>query len=401
MTKKGIWITPNDFISFQEPASTSLSKIIASRDRSIDFISAFSVYLPDPDVVLRKIGKDIKIYRELLTDAHVGAAIQSRKSGVKSLEWEIDRGKSKSQQAKLITDLFDNLDLDRIIGEMLDAPLFGYSPIEVMWERVGQYILPGDLVGKPPEWFNFSQGNELQFRTKDNWTGEPVPAKKFLLPRHNPTYENPYGERVLSRCFWPVTFKKGGIKFWVVFTEKYGMPYAIGKLPRGTNKEERDDLLDKLQIMVQDAIAVIPDDTSVDFLEYEGKSASADIYERLLMFSNKEVSKAILGQTLTTEMEDSGSYAAAKVHLDVRWDIAGSDKRLIENTFNTLIKWIYEINFSDTKNVTRFSMYEEEDVDKTLAERDQVLVNSGVKFTRKYWLKTYKFDEEDIEETKM
>jgi phage gp29-like protein len=399
MTKKDLRITPDDSISLKgnRESKSSLSSIIASRERSIDFMSAFSLYLPDPDPILKKAGKDIKVYRDLLSDAHAGACALSRKAGVKSLEWELDRGKSKSKQAKLITDLFANLDLDRIIGEILDAAMFGYAPIEIIWEKAGKYILPSDLAGKPPEWFNFSTDNELQFRTKEKWTGEPVPPRKFLLPRYNPTYDNPYGERVLSRCFWPVTFKRGGIKFWVVFTEKYGMPYAIGKHPRGANEQERNDMLNMLERMVQDAIAVIPDDSSVDFLEAGTRSASADIYEKLLTFSNMEISKAILGQTLTTEMQSVGSYAAAQVHLEVREEIVDADKRLVENTLNTLIRWIYEINFSDS-GFPMFSMYEEEDVDKTLAERDKILVDSGVKFTRQYWLRTYKFDEEDIEE---
>lgn len=398
--KKSLQVTSDVVIDFQEGGKKkSLSSIIATRERSIDFISAFSVYLPNPDPVLKKTGKDIKTYRDLLSDAHVGAAVQSRKSGVKCLEWEIDRGKSKSRQAKLITDVFNALDLNRILGEILDAPLFGYSPIEVIWERQGQYILPADLVGKPPEWFNFSVENELQFRTKEKWQGEPITVeRKFLLSRYNPTYENPYGENVLSKCFWPVTFKRGGMKFWVVFTEKYGMPFAIGKHPRGASDKERTDILGMLENMVRDAVATIPDDSSVDLLEPTGKTASTDIFERLLTFSNQEISKAILGQTLTTEMQDVGSYASAKVHLDVRYDIVQADKKLAEQTLNELIKWIYEINFGDTDNRATFTLYEEEEVDKTLAERDQTLTNSGVKFTKKYFMKAYGFEEEDIEE---
>ena len=38
-----------------------------------------------------------------------------------------------------------------------------------------------------------------------------------------------------------------------------------------------------------------------------------------------------------------------------------------------------------------------EDVDLTLAQRDKILFDSGVKFTKEYFIKTYGFDEEDIE----
>jgi hypothetical protein len=64
-------------------------------------------------------------------------------------------------------------------------------------------------VGKPPEWFQFDNDNLLRFRAKDaGLEGEPVPLNKFVVPRQDATYDNPYGFPDLSMCFWPVTFKK-------------------------------------------------------------------------------------------------------------------------------------------------------------------------------------------------
>ncbi len=81
------------------------------------------------------------------------------------------------------------------------------------------------------------------------------------------------------------------MKFWVVFTEKYGIPHLVGKHPRGASKEETETLADLLENMVQDAIAVIPDDSSVEIQEAE-KSSSAEIFEKLIDKMNAEISKA-------------------------------------------------------------------------------------------------------------
>ena len=89
-----------------------LSDEIATRKRSINFYSLGS-YLPDPDIVLRKQGKDVKIYRELCCDPHVFACIQSRKAGVLSLEWEINRGLDKTKDAELVEDLLKKLDINK------------------------------------------------------------------------------------------------------------------------------------------------------------------------------------------------------------------------------------------------------------------------------------------------
>ena len=73
-----------------------LSEEIATRKRSINFYS-LGTYLPDPDIVLRKQGKDVRIYKELLCDPHVFACVQSRKAGVLSLEWDLNRGVDKDK----------------------------------------------------------------------------------------------------------------------------------------------------------------------------------------------------------------------------------------------------------------------------------------------------------------
>ena len=89
---------------------------IATRKRSINFYS-LGTYLPDPDIVLRKQGKDMKVYRELLCDPHVFACIQSRKAGVLSLEWEINRGLDKDETAEKVIETIKKLDIYKLINE--------------------------------------------------------------------------------------------------------------------------------------------------------------------------------------------------------------------------------------------------------------------------------------------
>ena len=384
-----------DSVLKQKGMKKGITEEIATRKRALNFYSLANI-LPDPDIVLKKQGKDIRIYKELLCDPHVFACTQSRKAGVLSLDWEINRGLDKDQNAEDIENLLKKLDIQKLISDILDATQFGFQPLEIMWKRdKSGHIMPERVVAKPPEWFCFDDDNNLKFRTKENYYGEIVPNKKFLLAQNNPTYNNPYGDRTLSRVFWNVTFKKGGLKFWVVFTEKYGMPHLIGKHPRGSTKEETNSLADMLEDMVQDAIAVIPDDSSIEIQE-ASKSSSAEIYEKLIDKMNTEISKAILGQTLTTEIGSTGSYAASNTHMQVRQDIVDSDKKLVEGVINQLIQWIYEINFANAE-VPVFEMYEPEDVDLTLAQRDKILSDTGVKFTKEYFIKNYGLEEEDFD----
>lgn len=395
--RKGIWIDDKTAVDFGERDTRSLSDEIATRAHSIDYYS-LAMYLPNPDKVLKALGKDQEVYSELIVDAHVGACVESRAAGVTSLLWEIDRGKSKSRQAKFIEAIFKTLPVRRIITEMLNAPLYGYQPLEVIWGSDGSQWVPTDVIAKPSRWFQYDEQNALRFRTKANWSlGEEIPAKKFLVPRHRPTYDNPYGFAILSRCFWWVTFKKGGMKYWVKLAEKVGIPHLVGKHPRGAKREEVTALLDMLQNMVQDAVAAIPDDCSIDTLEATTKAESSDLFKALKDTANAEISKAILGQTLTTEIGDKGSYAASQTHADVRADIVDSDKTMVEEQLNTLIDWICEFNFGPGTERPRFILYAEEDVDKTLAERDEILSRTGVKFTKTHYVQGYGLAEDEFD----
>ncbi|MEC5207400.1 phage gp29-like protein [Vogesella perlucida] len=394
MRAKGMWVSPTEFVQFGEPRK-SLSEQIATRERSIDF-HTLGMYLPNPDSVLKALGKDIKVYRELRADAHVGGCVRRRKAAVKALEWGVDRDKAKSRVAKSVESIFADLDLSRIITEMLDAVLYGYQPMEVMWGKVGGYLVPIDIVGKPADWFVYDQDNQLRFRSRNNRIqGEELPPRKFLVPRQDASYDNPYGFADLSMVFWPTTFKKGGLKFWVQFTEKYGAPWIIGKHPRSATPAETDQLLDNLEAMVQDAVAVIPDDASVDIKEAAGKTGSAEVYERLLTFCRSEVSIALLGQNQTTEA--NSNRASAQAGLEVTRDIRDGDKAIVEEAMNTLIRWVCELNWGDGARPA-FSLWEQEEVDQVLAERDEKLVRAGAQLTPAYFKRAYNLQDGDLVE---
>lgn len=355
--------------------------------------------LPNPDIILRKTGKGLDTLRNLTNHYQVGPCIDSRKAGVTSKLFSLQKENTPDAHFDFYKNIFDNIDVYGLIESILDAPLFGYVPIEITWEKDGKNIIPTKFEAEPQEWFHFNREGNFFFKHKDYQPEglliKPEESRKFLLPRNKPTRKNPYGQCILSRCFWNVAFINGGMEFWVKMTEKYGMPFMIGKYDRSMNEKEKHSLLTALIDMVQDAVGVIPDDGSVEIIEAAGKGASADIYEKLITKCENNISKSILGQTLTTDVGANGSYAAANVHNNVRIDIVNSDKRLCENTINTLIQYINEINFND-KDCPKCSIYDEKGIDQTIAERDNKIYNTGVRFTKSYMMKTHGYTEDDI-----
>jgi phage gp29-like protein len=300
--------------------------------------------LPNPDTILRKIGRGVEVYQELKNDAHVWSCIQSRKSGVLSLPWKIEQNGADNTVYSLIQQVFERLDVYQIESDILEAPLFGFQPLEIIWGDDGSYIIPIELKARPQEWFAYDVEGNLLLKEKNGLHFSKIPEYKVINVQYEASAINPYGHSLLAKCYWPVTFKNGGLRFWVNFTEKYGMPILIGQYQRGATNEEIQQLARDLDSIYEDAILVAPMDVKLELYE-PSRSSSVDLYLELIRFANSEISKAILSQTLTTELE-SGSYAASQTHFQIRKEIVISDTRLVQNAMNQLIRYIVELNFA-------------------------------------------------------
>ena len=396
MSKK----TKNNPNEPQGKRDLQLAKEVATRNVA-EFVTGLD-YLPNPDTILKNNGGNIKVYREMI-DAHLDAVKNKRFASITSRAWTIDGSKGDQKKAKFVEEYLWNIDLRNVISQMLEAIGFGYAVHEIVWNTVqtdlGTLILPTAIKDRKQEWFKFDSDSKLLLQTNDGSRRE-MPERKFLVTRNRPTTANPYGNAVYSRCFWPLAFKKGGLKFWMLFVEKYGMPKAIGKVPPTATEKEQQNFLKMLAGLVRDAVAVIPQTGSVELLE--AGSANANPHKAIVDWADQAISKAWLGETLTTEQTSSGgTQAMATVHNDVRADLALDDAAMIESSINQLIRWIYEINWPNEKEIPWMNIILPEDLQEARLNRDIKLTQLGVKFNAQYITDIYGIDEKYFEMTEV
>ncbi len=405
---KGLYVNPTTFVPLNQ-ISEGLTSEIATRQFAAGAYTGFFNYLPDPDPILRKLGMDQTVYKDLLADDQVGPLYNRRKNLTKSLDWDIDQEEAGENEVALCEQALDLLEgngcsIKDIISQTLNPVGFGYSVFEINWANVNGKWLPVSVWEKPREWFFFDSENQLRFRSNNNYEGivirgkdaDPSIAIKFILLQNDPSYENPYGDKALSRCFWPVTFKRGGMKFFTTFIEKYGMPYLFGKLPRGAKPEEHADLLSKLMNMVQDAVGTGPDDSSLELIEIKG-TQSGDLYEKYLNRCDNSITKAILLNALSTDIQKSGARASSETGaVTIEGDIALTDRDFPVALFNEIFKRIVDLNIGSGK-YPEFGVKEVEDVEKDLSERDKNLKDIGVTFTDVYFERKYNLEPDEFE----
>jgi len=370
----------------------------ATRSRANDFVRLVRT-LPDPDPVLKKMGRGITALQELLTDSHLESVWSIRCAATSGAEWFMAPGDDSSgaqEFADAFAEELKDMDIPRIIEEMMDAVAFGYSPLEVLWALKEKRWGISNIVGKPPQWFEFNQDNKLVLKT-GAFATEELPENRFLLVQHRPSYANPYGVKVFSKCFWPVTFKKNGFRWWTVFVEKYGGAFMYGKYPPNAGETFKKELLDALEKMVADAVAIAPEGSEITINSAADKKGSSDVHHSYIQAANQEISKAVLGQTLTTEVGDVGSFAAAKAHDLVRGDLAAADRRRISAAFNRLAAVYTFYNFGADAAPPQFQFVKDEDLQTPRAERDTKLHTLGWRPKKEYFIKEYGMQEDDFD----
>ena len=365
--------------------TSDLGEVISTRPQLLR--AADLSGLPDPDPILRAEGKNISTYRSMVDD-HLTSVMGKRYAAVSARSWTLERGQASARATSRLEDFLGALDMRTVIKSGLKAIGYGRAIQEVVWGvDASGWIGPVQILERPPEWFRFGLRGETRFVDEAGLL-PIVPDRKLLITRHGePDALNPYGSPTLSRCFWPLLGKRLGLKRWFMFCERFGLPKALGKVPPGTTDRERGQLLANLESMILAGAAVITENGKVELLETK---VSGDIpMPGLVDWANSAMSKAWLGETITTESQGTGSYGYARAGLEVRADLALDDAAMIESqVFALLIRWFWEIN-GQSGPLPWIQIDMPEDLQMGRLKRDLGLRALGARFDRSYFEQVY------------
>lgn len=402
----GLYLADGTFRPF---SIESLTTELATRQNAGLFlgdVGGWLMQLPDPDPVLRKRGEDAEVLMELAADDQVTTAMLARKYRVLNCQhYSFRAGASDGEQPdakatlvyeRLMADL-ERTNMRSLISGILDAPFFGMVPLELIWEFTAGWWHLKDIKPRPYHWFAFDLHNNPIFRGAYGWaSADPklLEPGKFVIAVHQPTYDNPYGLRLLSRCLWPVAFKRGGLQFYAKFVERHGLPWVVGEAPVKAERDEKRLMAANLARMVQDCVAVVPAGASVKLLS--SGTTQGQLHEDFLARQDRAISKILMGQTLTIETDGKNSLAATEAHKGVADDIADSDKAMVADVFNEIC-WLYtRLNAEESVLAPLFSYEEPEDL-LSKADLDLKLKSMGVKWLRAHFESDYGLKPDEFE----
>lgn len=227
--------------------------------------------------------------------------------------------------------------------DVLDGIGKGYSCTEIVWETSGRHWMPKALKWRDPRWFRFDPADGHTLRLLDAG-GQLLPLTpfKYITHIHKTKSGLPIRGGLAYAISWGWLFKNFDIKSWVQFAEVFGHPLRVGKYDGAATPKDKDALLQAVRHIARDAAAIIPASMQIDFIEAK-MSGNIDLFEKLAAFMDRQVSKAVLGQTGTT---DTGQHVGtANAHERVREDIEQSDAAQLAATLNRdLVRPMVDLN---------------------------------------------------------
>jgi len=373
-------------------------KETAVADRLAGAFGRIGPFNPD-DLVT---GRGYEIYDRMQTDAQVRACLNIKKLSILSRGWQVhpaSEGRDDIRAADFVRWCLEDMRGSVIdtLYDILDAFAKGFSISEINYKVVEEGPYQGmigldSIKAKDPAGITFETDEYLNLVALWQGPGREtrLPPDKFLIYSYMPRYELPYGTSDMRAAYKHWWSKDVILRFYNVYLEKYGSPTVLGAYTRGTPKSQQDDLLKVLDRIQQETAMVLPEDIKVELLEAQRGGDSG--YLQAVEYHDRQIAKAILGQTLTTdEGMRYGSFALAKVHLDVLRLSLEQIKRDIEETViqEQLIRRLVDYNF-------RVGRYPEFSLG-TLRERDLALladvvaklVTGGVVAPDEAWIRDY------------
>lgn len=317
-------------------------------------------------------------------DPHYLAVLGTRKRSVSQLEITVEPGGESVEEKRHADMLKDWLKRDELTAELfeiLDAVGKGYSFTEMIWEAEGGLTYPSRLEWRDPRWFRFKREDlKTPVMLSSGGQEEPLPAFKFIFAPMK-AKSGLYLRSGLARvATWTWLFKAYTQRDWAIFTQTYGQPIRVGKYGPGTSEGEKDTLFNAVADIAGDCAAIIPASMQIEFISADNVGSSTDHYKERCIWLDQQTSKAVLGQTATTDAE-TGGMGSGKEHREVQEDIERADGRLLSAILNqSLVRPFVDLNFGPQKTYPKLVIARPEAEDlKAWTDAAVPWVNAGLR----------------------
>lgn len=284
------------------------------------------------------------LYRDIMVDSHLLGEFSKRKLAV-----------LKEQPAILPDDKTNPaavaaaVEIERMWGQLkgkrealthlLDSTLYPVALVEKVWKPSSDPARAYELAALKPvphHLLDYRDG-KLKLRRVDQHgrrTEEfscPDPVRYIIHRGHLLTsYPDKWGGPMRACLFW-FLFKTMNREWWARFLDRFGTPFLVGKYNDGDDRS-RSELAYAFRQATRIFGLAIPTQASVEMIQ-AATTQAGDAFANFHNVANGELSKLIVGQTMTTDATAGGiGGTQAAVHQAVRDDIQAFDSSALAET---------------------------------------------------------------------
>ena len=344
------------------------------------------------------------------TDPHLHAVLFQREALVAGSSWQIvgDDQRVNDYVERTLCDLESRGDMalsfTDLLHHMMTGVYYGRAVAEVVWSPDGRR--PEAIEFVHPRRFAYATDWRLHLwdatgngglgtdqtaaeRAFALFPGVPLdvfPSGKFIVHRPRIRGGYPTREGIGRTVCWYALFKKFGMRDLLALTEWAGRGLRVGEYSSGStpdkpvrsSPEDVTALQEAIEAMSSTVSIVIPDTTKLTVLDAPNVNA---LHEHLVALCNGEMSKAVVGSTLSAEVgENGGNRALGEVHERVTLMIARGDAEAVAATLRRdLLRPMVERMFGRGTPCPKIVFATDPAQDLTeLAKRLDVAVRAGV-----------------------
>lgn len=273
-------------------------------------------------------GRLYDIYRDAMVDGHLSGCIEQRKGLVMSKSFCLKAADGTQDEEALA--YLEKEWFKRLMGYVLDATYWGHSLIELgNVVSDGQGRLSFDGVRLIPREHVVPEYGRVVITENDPW--------QQGIDYRDPVYSEWLIEAgdgrdlgLLLKAAPHTIAKKNALAYWDTFAEIFGMPMRIAH----TNVRDEKELRKTEQMMEDMGTAfwgLFAEGTDIEIKE-STKGDAFNVYDRRVDRANSEISKIVLGQTMT--IEDGSSLSQSQTHLKVLENMVEADARMLRDVVN-------------------------------------------------------------------
>lgn len=340
------------------------------------------------------LGAQLALFEQMEEkDAHLFSVANTRRLAVTGLRWQIvsaaelpgwragrnaNRGLADEVAGYCDDVLRRTPGVEESLAHLSLAVGRNLALVELVWRGDASGVMLGELV--PVDFARITLGelDEIRILTDESkFDGIPLPPDKFIVHMPHARNHHPARGGLLRATALAYLGKHFALKDWLIFAEVFGMPVRIARYGPTATPEEKRELLDMLKNLGADATGIFSKAVELEIIQSR-TPGEVNLYENLCLYFDREISKAWLGQTLTTDTARMlASAGAAKVHDQVRMDIRDDDLRKEAHTLRRdLLTPLVRLRFGPDAPVPHFQriLAPREDTEK-LARVLDVAVN--------------------------